>query len=298
MADPTEPTIDTRPAILRGRSSTNQPRATTAEFFRRNLQPPFDFPDDDLNPTRWSPTSTSIGTVDQTRDGDTVRMADGTWVRLTGIDTPEIAKGDRPAQPFAEEAKARLQELLQDPDVTLEHTIGDKDKYNRTLAHLLTASGQNVQEILLQEGLAEALSIEPNTRLTELYRILEKQAKDDKIGMWANPVPKKEVGAFEETVIPDGYIPSHLRTLGEHTGAEPAATPIIEDLINNIQDDGFLANVYNWQSDLLQPKASDQDLLDIENAMPNILAEFGLSPAVENLITDKAKTRYRTPLSK
>ncbi|MGD8706443.1 MAG: thermonuclease family protein, partial [Syntrophobacterales bacterium] len=39
-------------------------------------------------------------------DGDTILLAGGERVRYLGINTPEVANQDKPAEPFANEAKA------------------------------------------------------------------------------------------------------------------------------------------------------------------------------------------------
>lgn len=77
-------------------------------------------------------------------DGDTFK-SDGTRVRLWGIDAPE--KG----QPFADEARARLKELIEGKAVRLEWK--DKDQHSREVA-IVYAGSTNINLQMVKEGLA------------------------------------------------------------------------------------------------------------------------------------------------
>src|SRR3989338_8519092 len=63
-------------------------------------------------------------------DGDTIVISGGERVRLLGIDTPE--KGEF----FYKEGKARLEELIENKNVTLEKEGDNKDKYGRLLRYI------------------------------------------------------------------------------------------------------------------------------------------------------------------
>ncbi len=83
-------------------------------------------------------------------DGDTVRLDDGSIVRLAGIDAPER----NPEQFGARRASQRVKALLDGSgwQVCLE-PVG-KDRYGRYVADLRLQDGRSLCETLLREGLA------------------------------------------------------------------------------------------------------------------------------------------------
>lgn len=128
-------------------------------------------------------------------DGDTLALdaPDGqhatTRVRLWGINTPEKARDDRPAQPGAAEATQRATELAfgQTVGVRLEaHRL--RDRYGRLLAYIVLPDGTVLNERLLSEGLARADGRWPH-RDMDRYDQLEDQAKREKRGLWFEPPP-------------------------------------------------------------------------------------------------------------
>lgn len=125
--------------------------------------------------------------IQSVTDGDTLRLKDGRKLRLIGINTPELAHDDRPAEPLADEAKAALRQLFrEDKTVRLLYGIEENDRYGRLLAHAFLADGQNIQALLLQQGLARSIAFPPNTRLADCYSRQEKIARCRKIGLWRN----------------------------------------------------------------------------------------------------------------
>jgi endonuclease YncB( thermonuclease family) len=122
-------------------------------------------------------------------DGDTVKLGDGRRLRIIGINTPELGKGDAATEPLANEARARLQELLDTNNRTLllQYDAQHKDHYGRLLAHAFTESGDNIASILLQGGLATTLVVPPNTWGMDCYQRLENDARIDRRGLWQLP---------------------------------------------------------------------------------------------------------------
>jgi endonuclease YncB( thermonuclease family) len=119
-------------------------------------------------------------------DGDTVKLQDGRRVRLIGINTPELGRGDRPVQPFATQARSLLQNLLNENNRTLLLQYGKEhqDRYGRILAHAFLASGTNVAVRLLQQGLATTLVVPPNTWGERCYQGIENDARSNRRGIW------------------------------------------------------------------------------------------------------------------
>ncbi|WP_126377330.1 thermonuclease family protein [Desulfovibrio ferrophilus] len=85
-------------------------------------------------------------------DGDTMRLRSGRWVRLQGIDAPEMGRDGQPGQYFSEEATAALQGLVMGQPLTL--VSHGKDRYGRTLATCLLADGRDVAAAMVQDGFA------------------------------------------------------------------------------------------------------------------------------------------------
>ena len=118
-------------------------------------------------------------------DGDTLQLQDGRKIRLIGINTPELARKNKTAEPFAREAKKALQALFdKNKNITLLHGVEQKDRYGRILAHGFLADGQNIQLALLARGLASSITVPPNTRFSACYLKQEQKARCNKAGLW------------------------------------------------------------------------------------------------------------------
>ena len=110
-------------------------------------------------------------------DGDTFK-SDGTRVRLWGIDAPE--KG----QPFADEARARLKELIEGKAVRLEWK--DKDQHSREVA-IVYAGSTNINLQMVKEGLAWHYEyFAPDARD---LAAAEKAARKSRKGLWKDKNP-------------------------------------------------------------------------------------------------------------
>ena len=122
-------------------------------------------------------------------DGDTVKLRDGRRLRIIGINTPEVGKGDAATEPLANEARARLKELIDTNNRTLllQYDTQHKDHHGRLLAHAFTENGDNVASLLLQGGLATTLVVPPNTWGMHCYQRLENDARLDRRGLWQLP---------------------------------------------------------------------------------------------------------------
>lgn len=127
--------------------------------------------------------------VRHVHDGDTLWLRDGRKIRLIGIDTPELGRDQRPDQPFAPEARDALRKLLQDNGsrVRLGYGPQQRDRYQRTLAHLYLNDGRSVQAYLLTQGLATALTVPPNDTRSACYRQREADALAGRRGIWSLP---------------------------------------------------------------------------------------------------------------
>ncbi len=127
--------------------------------------------------------------VEQIHDGDTVRTVSGEKVRLIGLNTPEMERKERPAQPLAVEATRRLEQLLgTDPQILLKVGAESRDRYGRLLAYGFTPEGVDVAATLVREGLAFALVVPPNLWNSGCYVEQEAEAKRNGAGIWSQSV--------------------------------------------------------------------------------------------------------------
>lgn len=123
-------------------------------------------------------------------DGDTLKLTDGRRLRLIGINTPEISHAGQAPQPLAGQARSALVKLLDRNNRTLNLQYGKqpRDHYGRLLAHAFLDDGTNVSASLLEQGLATALVVPPNTRARGCYAAIEATARRQQRGLWALPV--------------------------------------------------------------------------------------------------------------
>lgn len=124
-------------------------------------------------------------------DGDTVRLADHSLVRLIGVNTPEIHYDGTPSEPMAQAAKDFLATLLQNhKTVALAFEADTQDRYGRRLAHVFYGNNSHalvdVQKTILEKGLGYWIAIPPNIRYLECYRAAEAAAKRKHLGLWGN----------------------------------------------------------------------------------------------------------------
>lgn len=123
--------------------------------------------------------------VEHAVDGDTVRLTDGTRVRLIGINTPEYEPWRAFVEPFGKEASEFTHKLVDGKAVRLEYDRERKDRYGRTLAYLYLKDGTFVNKMLIDEGLARTLYVAPNGKHYADLKAAERAAKVARRGMWA-----------------------------------------------------------------------------------------------------------------
>lgn len=87
-------------------------------------------------------------------DGDTLWF-EGRKIRIADINTPEISSpGCAAEMRLGQQAKIRLQELLNQGSFSLASIDRDQDQYGRDL-RIITREGQSLGDTLVAEGLAE-----------------------------------------------------------------------------------------------------------------------------------------------
>lgn len=148
------------------------------------------------------------GRVASWTDGDTLRVALASRtvrVRLIGIDTPEISRGDRAARQGAQvgkdtativrlgrQAKAAAERLapVRTP-VRVETDVQTYDRFGRLLAYVFLPDGRMVNEELVQQGWAMVLTIPPNVRYVERFVRAQQDARQHRRGLWSGFPPRR-----------------------------------------------------------------------------------------------------------
>lgn len=142
-----------------------------------------------IEPEHTEPELHGLYDVVRVVDGDTIIVSiegTDTRVRMIGVDTPESVNPD--ASKNTENGKIASEwtsKLLTGKQVYLEYDIEKKDKYDRTLAYVfLSDKVTMVEDELLRNGMAEVMTIEPNSKYAAHFEELENQAKRNRIGFW------------------------------------------------------------------------------------------------------------------
>ena len=138
-------------------------------------------------------------------DGDTLRLASGEKIRVIGINTPELARNGRPAEPLAKLAKQAARQFLakqqNNEPLYIQRGIDTKDRYGRSLAHVYRSDGQSLAAELLAKGLAWQVVVPSNTGHWSCYRKQEQQARRLGLGVWR----QAPVNAAELTLADTGF---------------------------------------------------------------------------------------------
>ena len=153
-------------------------------------------------------TNTFNGKVIKVKDGDSIvvlRDKEQIEVRLRDIDCPELA------QSFGRQAKKLVADLCLGETVTVQ--ADGKDKYDRTLAHIILADGNELNRELVRRGYAWWYR---KYSKDETLGGLEASARKNKIGLRADVKPvapwdwraarraKSDVVPSEVKVVPNG----------------------------------------------------------------------------------------------
>jgi len=119
-------------------------------------------------------------------DGDTLVLADDTRVRLIGINTPEVAHDQQPAEPLAIRARDRLRQWLFQNKNQVLFLPGEQqhDRYGRALAYLWLPDGTDISADLLRAGLGWLVAIPPNIRFIDCHQQAQAEAQAAARGVW------------------------------------------------------------------------------------------------------------------
>ena len=118
-------------------------------------------------------------------DGDTIELENGERVRYLGINTPESVDPRKPVECFGKEASLKNKELVLNKKVVLEKDISEIDKYGRLLRYVYTDDAF-VNLELIKQGYAQVATYPPDVKYHDLFLEAEKEARENKRGLWGN----------------------------------------------------------------------------------------------------------------
>lgn len=132
------------------------------------------------------------GRVVAVSDGDTFDLDSGLTVRLVGIQAPKLPLGREGFEtwPLADEAKARIEDLVLGETVTLHYGGENRDRHGRALAHVMVEGDGEpvwVQAEMLRSGLARVYSFPDNRSCLDQLYAAEAQGRAERAGIWRDP---------------------------------------------------------------------------------------------------------------
>jgi micrococcal nuclease len=151
------------------------------------------------------------GRVAEVRSGDSFVLDNGLQVRLAGVEAPW---GD---QPFADQARSALAELILHRQVQLLYGGARRNRYGRALAQVkLARGGRWVQGLLLRQGDVRERTWADNRAMARAMLEDEAHARNRGLGLWA--LKDYRVLLPGETEVASGFQIVEGRVLGQ----EPA----------------------------------------------------------------------------
>ena len=130
-------------------------------------------------------------TVARVIDGDTFVLSDSQHVRMLGINTPEIARLSKHAEPFADSATHFVKSLIEGKQVKLTFDENTYDIFGRLLAYvwLIDVAGKDslwIQAELLKAGLCRISHYPKGKRYYDLFYNLRRTARRQHLRIWSN----------------------------------------------------------------------------------------------------------------
>ena len=144
--------------------------------------------------------------VERVVDGDTMIVSfifdDGSKylkerVRFLGVNTPETVHPSKPVEYYGKEASNFTKSELTDKTLWLQTDVEVKDRYGRMLAYVWlkepskkdlddeAAIRENMFNAkLLLEGYAQLMTIQPNSRYSNIFVHFQREARQESKGLW------------------------------------------------------------------------------------------------------------------
>jgi micrococcal nuclease len=141
----------------------------------------------------WAESPAEWRKVAGVEDGDSITLENGRRVRYLGIDSPERG-GPGKGEYLAEEAHRFNRHLVRGQEVRLEYEAERLDRYQRLLAQVYLKNGLWVNGEMVKKGLAQVLYQAPNTEKFEALLKWQREAMDDRRGIWSKALEETESG--------------------------------------------------------------------------------------------------------
>ena len=142
-------------------------------------------------------------------DGDTIVIDRGQGqekVRFILVDTPETKHPKKGVEYFGKEASAFTTNSLSGKTIYLQKDVSETDKYSRLLRYIWLerpSSNEPTEEeirskcfnaILLAGGYAQVTTFPPDVKYVDLFRQIQKEARESNAGLWGNSgTPVEEI---------------------------------------------------------------------------------------------------------
>jgi micrococcal nuclease len=156
------------------------------------------------------------GQVVEVIDGDTIKVTvQGRieTVRYIGIDSPETNHPTKGLESGGREASEVNRQLVARQQVRLELDVQERDRYGRLLAYVYVGD-QMINAELVRRGYAQATTVPPNVRYQDQFVKVQREAREQKRGLWADP-------SAPTTPSP----PSVTQAIGPTSGVRPGVDP-------------------------------------------------------------------------
>lgn len=118
-------------------------------------------------------------------DGDTIELETGEKVRYIGINTPETVSPKVAPECFGKEASTKNKELVEGQFVRLVKDVSEKDRYGRLLRYVYVGD-IFVNDYLVREGFASSSTYPPDVKYQKKFLEAEKDARENKRGLWGS----------------------------------------------------------------------------------------------------------------
>jgi micrococcal nuclease len=132
-------------------------------------------------------------------DGDTLRLSDGRKVRLIGVDTPEVHYSEKllrdskrthkdvdVIRSLGRRSADFTRRLCEGKAIKIEKDITKLDRYGRILGYVYLEDGIFVNAEIIKEGYGQVMTIPPNVKYSEYFYNLQREARNKRIGLWAD----------------------------------------------------------------------------------------------------------------
>lgn len=129
-----------------------------------------------------SNTATKVASV---IDGDTIKLEDGSKVRLIGINTPETVDPRREVGCYGKEASEFTKTRLVGKEIRLEKDVSETDKYKRLLRYVWI-DDTLFNEELIREGYAQVSTYPPDVKYKDRFLVAQEDARNNKKGLWSS----------------------------------------------------------------------------------------------------------------